>query len=241
MAINSCSDDNSPGGSSNNNNNGGGSNTGSCAGGPTTVTDIDGNVYNVVSIGNQCWMKENLRTTRYKNGTVIPTPSGNDWFNTSTGACCDPQSNPVNSSVYGKLYNWYAVANPAGLCPTGWHVPENWEWNVLLKHIDTNADTSSVFLPNSQVAGGAMKEIGLSHWVAPNSGATNSTGFTALGAGYRDLDGSDYALGIAAWWWSSTGDFSIQAFPKMILYGSAGVTGTPYSMKAGLSVRCVRD
>ena len=245
VVINSCSDDNSPGGSSNNNNNnnGGGSNTGGCAGGPTTVTDIDGNVYNVVCIGNQCWMKENLRTTRYKNGTVIPTPSGNAWFNTSTGACCDPQSNPVNSSVYGKLYNWYAVANPAGLCPSGWHEPENWEWNVLIKFIDPIADTNNSV--NSLVAGWALKETGLSHWSAPNNNATNSSGFTALGAGYRDIDGSDYPPTYNAWWWSSTGDLNsgVQglANPKMIIYGSGTVNGTVYSKKAGLSVRCVRD
>jgi uncharacterized protein (TIGR02145 family) len=241
IAFYSCSDDNSPGGSSNNN--GGGSNNGGCSGGPTTVTDIDGNVYNVVSIGNQCWMKENLRTTRYRNGNVIPTPSGNDWFTTTADACADPRNDPANTAVYGKLYNWYAVANPAGLCPTGWHEPENWEWNVLIKFIDANADTNNSV--NSLVAGNAMKEVGLTHWIAPNNGATNSSGFTALGAGYRDLDGSDAPLGVAAWWWSSTGDFNsgVQglAYPKLMIYGSGSVNGSVYSKKAGLSVRCVRD
>jgi len=140
LMFNSCSDDNTPG-TSNNNNNGGGNNVGGCSGGPTTVTDIDGNVYNVVSIGNQCWMKENLKTTRYKNGVAIPNNLTDAQWQTATSGAYANHYDTINTAVFGKLYNWYAVADTQGLCPTGWHEPEDWEWNVLVKAIDPNADT----------------------------------------------------------------------------------------------------
>ena len=238
VSISSCSDDNSPGGSSNNN--GGGSNTGGCAGGPTTVTDIDGNVYNVVSIGNQCWMKENLKTIHYKNGVAIPTGlSDAQWQNTTSGACADYDNNPTNSTVYGKLYNWYAVADPNGLCPTGWHEPEEWEWNVLVKAIDPNADTTSGV--GSQTAGGAMKEIGLSHWASPNTGATNSSGFTGLPGGNRDYDGSFNDIGVNGYWWSASQSSSTNAYFRYLLYYDSLVDSYASNKPNGFSVRCVRD
>jgi len=109
---------------------------------PATLTDIDGNIYNVVQIGNQCWTKENLTTTRYKSGILIPTGlSDANWSNTFLGAYSIYNNNLNNNTVYGKLYNWYAVADPNGLCPTGWHVPSNSEWHKLVYFLDTNSDT----------------------------------------------------------------------------------------------------
>jgi len=220
---------------------GGGSGSGGCAGGPTTVTDIDGNVYNVVSIGNQCWMQENLKTTHYKNGVAIPT----QWTSTSSGACADYGNDPANTTVYGKLYNWYAVADPNGLCPTGWHEPEDWEWNVLVKTIESSADTTCNNCSQSQTAGGAMKEIGLTHWASPNTGATNSSGFTGLPGGYRSSSGTYTNIGYYGSWWSATNATQSSTPNAYLRYlycfnsyvGSYGNVSKGY----GFSVRCVRD
>ena len=240
IVINSCSDDNSPGGSSNNN--GGGSNTGGCAGGPSTVTDIDGNVYNVLSIGNQCWMKENLKTTHYNNGVAIPTGLSNaQWQATTNGACADYDNNPTNTAAFGKLYNWYAVADSNGLCPTGWHEPEEWEWNVLVKTIDTSADTTCIICDQSQTAGGAMKEIGLTHWRSPNAGATNSSGFRGLPGGCRNSSGTYNPFGANGYWWCAPQYNSVNAYFRMLSFIDS-VVYCDYNSKAyGFSVRCVRD
>lgn len=237
--IYSCSDDNSPGV---NNNGGGGTNNNGCAGGPSTVTDIDGNVYNVVSIGNQCWMKENLKTTRYKNGTPIPTGlSDAQWQVDTTGAYSVYKDSAQNDSVYGKLYNWYAVADTNGLCPTGWHVPEDWEWNVLVKAIDPNADTICNGCVQSLIVGGAMKEIGLTHWASPNAGATNSSGFTGLPGGFRYLDGIYYYVGLTCYWWSATQYSTPKAYYRYLNYNGSYVSRGNDDKTGGISVRCVRD
>ena len=237
----SCSEDNSPGGKSSNNT-GGNNNTGGCAGGPTIVSDIDGNVYNVVSIGNQCWMKENLKTTRYKNGTPLPTGlSDAQWQATTSGACADYNNDSTKTAVYGKLYNWYAVADTNGLCPTGWHEPEDWEWNVLVKTIDTSADTSCNNCIQSQTAGGAMKEIGLTHWASPNTGATNNSGFTGLPGGVRFGSGAYGFVGYYGYWWSATQFSSADAYFRYLDCSSSGVSRSSYEEAFGFSVRCVRD
>ncbi|MBK9327803.1 MAG: fibrobacter succinogenes major paralogous domain-containing protein [Sphingobacteriales bacterium] len=146
-------------------------NKGGCDG-PSTVTDIDGNVYNVVKIGNQCWMKENLKTTRYNDGSAIPTGLSNTaWEATTNGAYAIYDNNAANNTTYGKLYNWYAV-NTGKLAPAGWHVPTDAEWTTL-----------TTYLGGVRVAGGPMKATTL--WASPNVGATNSSGFTGLPAGYR--------------------------------------------------------
>jgi uncharacterized protein (TIGR02145 family) len=221
---------------------GGGSGSGGCSGGPTTVTDIDGNVYNVVSIGNQCWMQENLKTTRYKNGVAIPTGlSDAQWQITTNGACADYDNNPTNTAVYGKLYNWYAVADPNGLCPTGWHEPEDWEWNVLVKTIDPSADTTCNGCYQSQIAGGAMKEIGLTHWASPNTGATNSSGFTGLPGGNRFDNGTYYGIGSNGIWWSATQHSTTNAYYRALNFNDSYVTRSNYNKATGFSVRCVRD
>lgn len=237
VASTSCSEDNSPGGKSNNN--GGNNNTGGCAGGPTTVTDIDGNVYNVVSIGNQCWMKENLKTTHYKNGAAIPSNlSDAQWQATTSGASADYNNDPTNTAVYGKLYNWYAVADPQGLCPTGWHVPQDWEWNLLIKAIDSNADTTIITGVQSQIAGGAMKQIGTTYWASPNLGATNNSGFSGLPGGYRYGDGDDYySLNTSGIWWSN----SSQHWHRVINNSLSSISKFHDYPTDGMSVRCVRD
>ena len=221
----SCSDDND------NNLGGGGIGNGGCVGGPSTVTDVDGNVYNVVAIGNQCWMKENLKVTHYKNGALIPTGlSEAQWQATTSGACADYDNNPTNTAVYGKLYNWYAVADPNGLCPTNWHVPSGTEWDTLVNYL--GGDT---------IAGGAMKEIGLTHWASPNTGATNSSGFTGLPGGVRSDDGTFYSIDGVGIWWSSTESTAYDAWIRGLDCSDGNVYRLNYGKDYGFSVRCLRD
>lgn len=217
-----------------------------CGGGPNTVTDIDGNVYNVVTIGNQCWMKENLKTTKYKNGNVIPgNLSDAAWISTTNGAQADYNNDVANTTIYGKLYNWYAVADPAGLCPTGWHVPTVAEWNELVSFLDPGADTS--LLLQSTIAGGFLKETGTLQagtglWQTPNTNATNLSGFTGLPGGLRDTLGTYGGVNTTGNWWANTQSSTNAAFYYSIMYSNGYVARfqqTPINL--GFSVRCVRN
>ena len=209
---------------------------------PSTVVDVEGNIYNTVLIGAQCWMKENLKTTHYKNGTPIQTGlSDTAWIITTTGAYADYNNDISNSVVYGRLYNWYAVADSAGLCPAGWHVPEEGEWNILVKSIDANADTTCIACYQSTIAGGAMKEIGTTHWAIPNAGATNSSGFTGLPGGYRYYNGAYNVVGNFGDWWSATQFSATDAYFRNLYYFNSDV-GRYFNLKTnGFSVRCVKD
>src|SRR6266496_3426307 len=141
----------------------------------TTVIDIDGNVYPVITIGSQVWMKENLKTIHYRNGESILTGlSDASWGITTSGAFSIYNNDAANNTVYGKLYNWYAVIDSRKIAPAGWHVPSKAEWTILINS-----------LGGLNLAGGAMKEAGLTHWNTPNSGATNNSGFIGLPAGNR--------------------------------------------------------
>lgn len=205
-----------------------------------TVTDHDGNVYPVVAIGTQCWMEENLSTTTYNDGTPIAHITDDTTWSTygvhSTGAYClygdDGSVSPPPSPAYGLLYNWYAVSAPDGLCPTGWHVPTDAEWETL-----------GNYLGGDSVAGGALKETGTTDWWSPNTGATNSSGFTALPGGYRDDLGTFLNVGYEGYWWSATENktYATNAWYRyMVYYG--GYVNRSYDSKAfGFSVRCVRD
>jgi uncharacterized protein (TIGR02145 family) len=196
---------------------------------PDTVTDIDGNVYNVVQIGNQCWTKENLRTTRYNNGSVIPNVTSDDaWENLSSPAWCNYYNSPASDAVYGKLYNWYTVA-AGNLCPTGWHVPTDAEWTVL-----TN------FLGGTSVAGGKMKST--TGWNAPNTAATNESGFSGLPGGAR-FNGfpSFEAVGDIGFWWSSTESSTTNAWYRGLAYDDGGAVRFFSAKWIGFSVRCLRD
>ena len=206
-----------------------------------TVTDIDGNVYNTVTIGTQVWMKENLKTTKYNDGTTIPNINDNTtWAALTTGAYSDYNNTPSNSTTYGRLYNWYAadnneatkVASNGGknVCPTGWHVPTNAEWTTL-----TN------FLGGESVAGGKLKETGTTHWTTPNEGATNETGFTALPGGYRYANGTFNSVGSFGYWLSSTEYSSNSIYNRYIYYNTIFVYRSNFEKQFGFSVRCLRD
>lgn len=194
-----------------------------------TVNDIDGNIYSTVKIGNQLWMAENLKTTKYRDGSVIPNIiSQTEWKELTSGAYCWLNNDATKyKNVYGALYNWYTV-NTEKLCPTGWHIPSDTEWTVLINSLGGN-----------QVAGGSMKEIGETHWMSSN-GATNISGFTALPGGSRHVSGfgGPHSEGF---WWSST-EYDIQfSWNREIRSYNAGIA-REYSPKLdGLSVRCVKD
>ncbi len=209
-----------------------------------SVTDGDGNTYTTVTIGSQVWMKENLKTSKYRNGNPIPTNlSDTDWENTTSGAYAIYNNDAANNTTYGKLYNWYAVADSRGLCPAGWHVPTDHDWQLLTKYLDPSADTSQCC---SNIAGGKMKstgtiEAGTGLWYSPNQDATNSSGFTGLPGGYRNGNVSYANIGNFGYWWSSTESPSTNAWYRG-LYSYYGVSYRNGGTKAyGFSVRCLRD
>ena len=195
------------------------------------VLDIDRNIYSTVMIGTQEWMVQNLKTTRYQNGDVIPNITDNTaWVNLTTDAYCVFDNNGSNDPVYGKLYNWYAVADARNVCPTGWHVPTDVEWTVL-----TN------YLGGTSVAGGKMKEAGFVHWVSFNPGGTNESCFSGLPGGIRFDDGIFYETGTIGTWWSSTEDDTSDAWVRFQEYFSNAVLRYSHSKIDGSSVRCLKD
>jgi len=181
-----------------------------------------------IKIGSQRWMRKNLDVTAYRNGDPIPNVTGNDdWRNLSTGAYCDVNNNPANSPTNGRLYNRWAMGDSRGLCPTGWHIPSDDEWTTLMN-----------YLGGGDVAGGKMKESGYAHWYQPNTGATNSSGFTAIPAGYRDgFDGSFCTVGIYGLWWS-TGPTHDLWFN---FNEDSSLGNTDSNAGEGHSVRCIHD
>jgi len=184
-----------------------------------------------IIICNQDWMTKNLETVVYRNGDTIPQVSNaTQWANATTGAWCYYNNDSATGSVYGKLYNWYAVHDPRGLVPLGWHIPTDLEWTVLTGCLGGNA-----------VAGGHLKDTGLLHWNSPNSGATNSSGFTAFGGGYRDATGPFNSLGFNGFWWTAD-SLSPNNAQYIYLYSYyEGVGRTTSSFKSGMSVRCLKN
>jgi len=198
---------------------------------PTSITDIDGNVYNTVIIGNQVWLKENLKTTKYRNGDLISNvPNELNWAGLSTGAYSFYSNNSANNTIYGSLYNWFAVNDSRNIAPTGWHIPSEAEWTILQN-----------FLGGELSAGGKLKETGLAHWQSPNEGATNETGFTALPGGYRDASGSFSNLGYKGVWWSASEKSSNTAYALFTYAEGTQLHGEPNEKRIGFSIRCIMD
>jgi uncharacterized protein (TIGR02145 family) len=205
-----------------------------CPGTPT-VTDIDGNIYNTVQIGGQCWTQSNLKTSRYRNGDTIPTGLTNSaWENTMFGAYAIYNNDPANDVLFGKLYNHYAVTDNRGLCPTGWHVPSDGEWTTLENH-----------LGGPSVAGGAMKSTEMQPtpggWASPNAGATNSSGFTAPPGGLRYWYGNFNAMIHSGFWWSSSVSFGSYGWYRYLYPLYSDFFRNNNYRSNGLSVRCLKD
>ncbi len=198
---------------------------------PPPVTDIDGNTYNTVLIGDQVWMSENLKTSRYRNGGSIPNVLGyTDWVALTTGAWSYYEHDVANNAILGKLYNWYTTLGDT-LCPTGWHLPTDAEWTTL-------ADR----LGGESVAGGKMKSIGTAYWNNPNIDATNSSGFSGLGGGYRNESHGDFdVIGVVGYFWSAN-EYSSSNGLGRALVNYLGEVFSFNSIKSfGASVRCLRD
>jgi uncharacterized protein (TIGR02145 family) len=196
------------------------------------ITDIDGNVYYTITIGTQEWMTENLKTTSFRNGDLIPNVTDNTaWSNLRTGAYCDYDNILSISSTYGKLYNWYVVVDLRNLCPSGWHVPTDAEWTTL-----------TTYLGGENGSGGKLKETGTTHFISPNTGATNETGFSALPGGYRSDNGTFGQVGYSCYWWSST-EYSTggSAWYRNVSYIGNSVGRSNYNKQGGYSVRCLRN
>ncbi len=194
------------------------------------VTDIDGNVYDAVTIENQTWITENLKTTKYRNGDLLLTGlNENEWSNTSSGACAIYDDNNSYNSTYGKLYNWYAVSDSRHLCPTGWHAPSDDEWATLISN-----------LGGENNAGGKLKEAGTTHWKSPNN-STNECLFSALPGGQRQWYGPYAAMGDYGYYWSTTEGFADGAWGWSMVYSENTVKRLNYTKEVGFSVRCLKD
>jgi uncharacterized protein (TIGR02145 family) len=201
------------------------------------AVDADGNTYTTVTIGTQVWMKENLKVSKYRNGDAIQTGLADaTWQTTASGAYALYNNDPANNTTYGKLYNWYAVADPRGLCPSGWHVPTYVEWTTLEN-----------FLGGSGISGGKLKssgtlEAGTGLWYSPNSGGFNESGFSAFPGGHKNLNGTFNSKGSGGSWWNNT-EYSTNtdAWFRYLLSNEVGVYRNYSSKNAGFSVRCLRD
>jgi len=198
-----------------------------------SLTDVEGNVYKTIQIGTQVWMAENLRTTKYKDGVTIPLVTDfTAWTKLTTPAYCWYNNDPVNNkNTYGALYNWYTV-NTGKLCPTGWHVPSDAEWTVL----------SSYLGGGETIAGGKMKEIGTKHWLDPNNGATNESGFSAIAAGSRSYNNFS-SQKFSAIWWAKEELLSsnYMGFIQFITHSETRSTRSAQEKYYGNTVRCLKD
>ena len=201
---------------------------------PSLPSDFDGNYYHTVNIGTQVWMVENLLVTHFNDGSNITNIIDSAaWFGLTTPAYCWYKNDFTTfKDTYGALYNWFAVSNE-NLCPIGWHVPSPNEWATLVNYVGGNI-----------VAGGILKEVGTTHWLSPNVGATNEVGFTALPAGVRygtpqiiEFGG----IGMFSMWWTSMANATTSAYSEIIVHDNSGFGLNMGNEKNdGISVRCTK-
>jgi uncharacterized protein (TIGR02145 family) len=193
--------------------------------------DVDGNVYDTVTIGTQVWMAENLKVTHFRNGdSIINITDQDSWNSMNSAAYCDYNNTPGNSTIYGRLYNWFAITDNRNIAPKGWHVPSRDEWKVLIDYL--GGDT---------LAYNKLLETGTVHWQSPNEEATNESGFTALPGGLRSPVGIWPALGTSCHLWT-TEDLAQQLGVEFNMYIDRKSVYHQASLKInGLSVRCIKD
>ena len=204
------------------------------------VIDCEGNTYKTVKIGDQWWMAENLKVTKYRNGEIIPNVSDNiEWSNLSSGAYTWYQNDyDTKGEYYGALYNWYTIEDERGLCPEGWHVPNDSEWKQLFD-----------YLGGELFAGGKLKSIITEPasdpcWNSPNDGANNESGFSAFPGGYRNPNGDFNYLGEYGFWWSATEWIDNEYLAICLSYDHFGIFATDVYVNfksTGYSIRCVKD
>ena len=198
-----------------------------------SVSDIEDHNYKTIQIGTQDWMAENLKATKYNDGTEIPNAiDDGTWINAIAEAYCDYENIPANSDLYGRLYNFNVAAatNPKNVCPVGWHVPGDNEWGTLID-----------YLGGESLAGGKLKETSTIHWADPNAGATNESGFTGLPGGFRGSSGSFSNVAFHGQWWSSAKISASGGLYFGMTYEDSSVSNNAHSKSFGLSIRCVKD
>lgn len=212
-----------------------------------TVTDVDGTVYATVKIGDQWWMAENLKVSHYRNGDPIPLVEGAAaWDSLDTGAWCAYDNNQDYIKTYGRLYNWYAVDDPRGLAPEGWHVPSDEEWMQLELTLGMLPLMLDQWGYRGNTEGDKLKSIGSQRlgtglWIEENAGATNESCFTALPGGWRIYTGAYFSLDYGASFWSSTEFGDVRAWSRSLTYRLSNVLRS-YGFKGrGFSIRCVKD
>jgi uncharacterized protein (TIGR02145 family) len=188
------------------------------------------NTLKTIKIGKQTWMVNNLDAARYRNGDPIPKVSSKaEWAVLTTGAWCYYDDDSVTyATIYGKLYNWYAVNDPRGLAPKGWHIPTEVEWTSLISFLGADS------------ANGKLKVTGTTYWKY-NKDATNTSGFTAYPGGYRDYFGSMANMAYNGYWWSSTKASAGSSYCRLLEFRQAKITASAFNNNCGLSVRCIRD
>ena len=211
-----------------------------CAG--DTAIESDGIIYDLVEIGGQCWFADNLSADQYRNGDPIITDLSNAaWSATTSGAYAHYNNNVANDAIYGKLYNWYAITDSRGICPAGWHVPSDCEWMFLENSLGMPVSEQEAYGWRGEAnnIGGQLKSTNL--WQAPNAGATNSSGFSAVPGGYRSSAGAFLELNANGFYWTSSEyDPTSGWFRKLLAaYQNDNRYGT--SKKSGFSVRCLKD
>jgi uncharacterized protein (TIGR02145 family) len=195
------------------------------------VKDTDGNVYKTVTIGKQVWMAENLKTTKFNDGTAITLVADDQaWGGLTLPAFCWYNKDAAaNKNTYGALYNWFTV-NTNKLCPKGWHVSTDAEWTTL-----------TTFLGGESVAGGKLRETGITHWEKPNTGATNESGFTTLPGGYRNNHGAFANINFFGFWWTATENVPTASWCRTMGCTGSNVLRIFSLKKNGYSVRCIKD
>ncbi|MCX2493612.1 fibrobacter succinogenes major paralogous domain-containing protein [Pedobacter sp. PF22-3] len=194
-----------------------------------TLADVDGNIYKTVKIGSQTWMMENLRTTHYRDGTIIQNVTGSsNWGTQTIGAYCNYNNSLELGKTYGFLYNWYAINSDRKLAPQGWHIPTSAEWTILYNYIG-----------GDRYSGGKIQESGTRHWVS-DTGASNITKFTGLPGGKRNGDGTYDSIFYDANWWTATANSTGTAWNyNLYVKGYLEIAESPKNL--GYSVRCIKD
>jgi len=196
-----------------------------------------------VNIGSQIWMLKNLSVAQYRNGDPIPqVTSASVWSSLTSGAWCWYNNDSATyAEKYGRLYNWYAVNDPRGLAPSGFRLATNSDWSKLTKFLSPTADTTCLNCYPSSTAGGALKESGTTSWASPNTGGTNSSGFTALPGGDRNSSGVFNFIRTYGSFWTTTNYSSTTALFRYLYTGSAQIANNWDDKRVGYSVRCLRE
>jgi uncharacterized protein (TIGR02145 family) len=211
-----------------------------------SLVDQSGITYKTIEIGSQVWMAENLRTTKYRNGDVIPNVLGTlisdytydeEWGNLTTGAWVHYNNDSQYECPYGKFYNWYAVSDARELCPNGWHVPTYQEWSTLVNYLDPVSNGGLEI----STAGGKMKSTGAEYWHNPNTDATNESGFSGLANGQVSEGGLIMDIGDFGIWWTSSDIYSTNAIIMGIEFNTGNVGKMDNSWNSGYPVRCIKN